>query len=58
MTELAAADEKAREVIRGIWAQVFWPPTSPPPDFAHDVAAICQDNRLGNRRQPTEGDAA
>jgi hypothetical protein len=57
-TELEAADERAREVIRGIRAQVFWPPTSPPPDFAEDVAAICQDNRLGKWRQPTEGDAA
>jgi RecB family exonuclease len=57
-TELEAADERAREVIRGIRAQVFWPPASPPPDFADDVAAICQDNRLGRWRQPTEGDAA
>ena len=56
--ELEAADERAREVIRGIRAEVFWPPASPPPDFADDVAAICQDNRLGKWRQPTEGDAA
>ena len=57
-TELEAADERAREVVRGIRAAVFWPPASPPPDFADDVAAICQDNRLGRWRQPTEGDAA
>jgi ATP-dependent helicase/nuclease subunit B len=58
LPDLEAADERARDVIRGIRAQVFWPPTSPPPDFADDVAAICQDNRLGRFRQPTEGDAA
>jgi hypothetical protein len=56
--ELQAADERAREIVRAIRKQVFWPPTQPPPDFADDVAAICQDNRLGSWRQPGEGDAA
>jgi hypothetical protein len=55
--ELESADEKAREIIRAIRQQLF-PMTSPPPDFFEDFAAICQDNRLGRWRQPTEGDAA
>lgn len=56
--DLNAADERAREIIRAVRAGVFWPPTTPPPDFADDVAVLCQDNRLGSWRQVTEGDAA
>lgn len=42
-SDLAAADEVARQVVRSIWQEVFWPPTDPPPDFSDDLAAICQD---------------
>jgi ATP-dependent helicase/nuclease subunit B len=45
---LRSADEKAREVVRGLRTEAFWPPTSPPPNFFDDVAAICQDRRLGS----------
>jgi len=41
--DLAEADEVAREVIRGIRQQIFWPPTDPPPDFSEEFAPICQD---------------
>jgi RecB family exonuclease len=42
-----SADEMAMHIIRSIREQQFWPPTSPPPDFAEVFAAICQDNRMG-----------
>jgi hypothetical protein len=44
--DLASADETARQVIRDIRSRDFWPPTMPPPDYAEDFAAICQDNVL------------
>lgn len=45
--ELAAADEAAAKVIRGIRNQEFWPPTSPPPAFSEPFLAICQDSQFG-----------
>lgn len=45
--DLAAADETAREVIRRIRREIFWPPADPPPAFSDDFAPICQDHRLG-----------
>ena len=45
--ELAQADETAREVIRKIRQQIFWPPADPPPAFSDELAPICQDHRLG-----------
>jgi ATP-dependent helicase/DNAse subunit B len=44
---LKSADLKAQEIIRAIREQRFWPPTAPAPDFFDDVAAICQDRRMG-----------
>jgi hypothetical protein len=44
---LRSADEKAREIVRAIRDERFWPPTVPPPDFFEDVAVICQDRRMG-----------
>ncbi|HET6884365.1 MAG TPA: PD-(D/E)XK nuclease family protein [Pirellulales bacterium] len=46
-TDLESADETAREVVRKIRGQEFWPPASPGPSF-DDFAAICLqvDNRL------------
>lgn len=41
--ELVAADEIAKEVIRRIRREEFWPPADPPPAFADDFAPICQD---------------
>jgi RecB family exonuclease len=41
--ELAAADDVARDVIRRIRRQDFWPPADPPPPFSDDLAPICQD---------------
>ena len=45
--DLAAADRTAAEVIRGVRAENFWPPKVPPPAFAEDFSAICQDGRFG-----------
>ncbi len=46
-TDLAEADAAAAQVIRGVRAEVFWPPATPPPAFAEDFAAICQDGQYG-----------
>ena len=48
---LQSADERARDVVRAIRQQVFWPPTSPPPDYFDDVATICQDRRMGGAKE-------
>lgn len=42
-SQLADADDVAREVVRAVRAENFWPPTEPPPDFSEEFAAICQD---------------
>ncbi len=42
--ELNAADELAREIIRKIRTNAYWPPALKPPKFSDDYAAICQDN--------------
>jgi hypothetical protein len=55
---LESADELARQIIADIRAEKFWPPTSPPPDFADDLATICQDRSLGSWRAGAAGDAA
>lgn len=39
----AEADEAAREVVRAIRKEEFWPPANPGPDFSEDLAAICLD---------------
>jgi ATP-dependent helicase/nuclease subunit B len=51
---LQSADERAREILQAILDQKFWPPASPPPDFADDVAIICQDHRMGSWRLAQE----
>ena len=44
-TTLETADEKARQVIRGLRNSEFWPPVySPLPDYCEDLSAICLDN--------------
>jgi RecB family exonuclease len=45
--DLAEAEEAARDVVRGIRAETFWPPTDPPPAFSEEFAAICQDGQFG-----------
>jgi RecB family exonuclease len=54
--ELAEADALAEDVIRRVRAEEFWPPASPPPAYADDLAVICQDHRLGGWH--AEDDAA
>lgn len=44
--QLAEADDVARDVIRRIRREEFWPPVSPPPKFSEPWAAICQDSRM------------
>jgi len=39
-----SADDKFREIVRGLRAAKFWPPVKTPPEYAEDYAAICQDN--------------
>ncbi len=55
--QLAAADEIARQVVRDIRKELFWPPTDPPPDFSEEFAAVCQDGvfekRLSDPASPT-----
>lgn len=41
--DLLGADEVARDVIRKLRREEFWPPTDPPPVFSEAFAAICQD---------------
>jgi hypothetical protein len=41
--DLAEADEVARDVVRGIRQEIFWPPKEPPPDYWEEFAPICQD---------------
>jgi RecB family exonuclease len=45
--DLDDADRTAADVIRGVRAEVFWPPANPPPAFSEEFAAICQDDRFG-----------
>ena len=54
--DLAQADETAREVIRRIRQEIFWPPAEPPPAFSDELAPICQDHRLGSWQESLEGD--
>ncbi len=55
--DLAAADAAAADVVRGVRAQTFWPPTTPPPPFSEDLAAICQDGQYGAELAEAEGEA-
>jgi ATP-dependent helicase/DNAse subunit B len=45
--ELLTADQRAREVVRGLRSQTFGPPRYPPPDFSEDFAGICMDYVFG-----------
>ena len=56
--DLKAADAAAADVIRGVRAQNFWPPTTPPPPFSEDLAAICQDGQYGAELAQADDDAA
>lgn len=44
--DLRDADRKAEDVVRGIRAEAFWPPTMPAPAWFEEFAAICQDGQL------------
>ncbi len=55
--DLAEADAAAAEVVRGVRAGAFWPPTTPPPAFSEELAPICQDGQYGAELAETEGDA-
>jgi hypothetical protein len=41
--DLSQADDVARQVVRDIRYQRFWPPRYPAPAFAEEFASICQD---------------
>jgi hypothetical protein len=51
---LEEADEVARDVVRAIRQQHFWPPADPPPDFSEDLSPICQDS-VFDRPKSAEG---
>ncbi|MEZ6117890.1 MAG: PD-(D/E)XK nuclease family protein [Pirellulaceae bacterium] len=42
--DFESADEVMYTIIRKIRDRQFWPPTTPPPAFSEDFAAICQDS--------------
>ena len=45
--DLTTADDCAREVIRRIRREEFWPPVDPPPEYSEDFAGICLDGVFG-----------
>ncbi len=47
LADLASADDRARGVIRDIRAELFTPPTEPPPDYSEELAGICLDGVFG-----------
>ncbi|MDP6469217.1 MAG: PD-(D/E)XK nuclease family protein [Pirellulaceae bacterium] len=51
--DLEAADATAREVVRQIRQEIFWPPVDPPPRFSEEFATICQDGVFGKRVSST-----
>jgi len=53
--DLASADETAAAVVRGIRREQFYPPVSPPPDFAEEFARICGDAQFGGTLADEEG---
>jgi len=56
--ELREAEATAAEVIRRVRAEVFWPPTTPPPGGFGEFAAICQDDQFVARLVAEEGASA
>lgn len=54
--ELAEADRVAENVVRGVWAERFWPPITPAPDLFEEFAAICLDGQFTDPEAlPLEG---
>ena len=49
--DLSTADRTAREIAGKILDGCFWPPADPPPQYADEFAAICQDD-VFDRRLP------
>jgi len=50
-TDLRDADETARNVVRHVRDQQFWPPTDPPPAYSEEFAAICMDGVFGRKQR-------
>jgi len=53
--ELEDADRAARQVVREIRQENFWPPTEPPPAYSEEFAAICMDGVFGRKNETIEG---
>ena len=49
--DLQDADATARDVIRNIRRERFWPPTEPAPKYSDDYAYICMDGVFGRPSQ-------
>lgn len=47
--ELEKADHTARDIVRNVRQQKFWPPTEPPPAYSEDFAGICMDGVFGKK---------
>jgi hypothetical protein len=50
--DLAEADDVAREVVRRIRREEFWPPADRPPAFSDEVAPICQQGVFDRQYEP------
>ena len=53
--ELRQADAVEADVVRKVRAEVFWPPTSPPPAGFEEFAAICHDDQFAAALAAEEG---
>jgi hypothetical protein len=47
--DLEEADEVARNVVRGIRREQFWPPKEPPPRYSEEFADLCLDGVFGRK---------
>jgi RecB family exonuclease len=57
--DLADADRAAQEVVRGVWAQRFWPPATPVPELMAEFSPIAMEGQFGaigasGRRGPAD----
>jgi ATP-dependent helicase/nuclease subunit B len=46
LEEKDSAVEAARNIVRNIRRNIFWPPTDPPPDFFAEFSGLCRDGLI------------
>lgn len=49
--DLESADEVARDVVRRVREEAFWPPSPQPPEYSELYAAICMDDQFASAAQ-------